>query len=259
MSYSDTVLSVRPNNQLGYWPGNELSGSVAYDLSPAGHNGTYHGVTLNQPGFDGQTSVFYPGTACYTDIYSASRFNGRELSIQVCFKVDLATWSDGVSRRWFTTQPATSNRILFQKNTTTGLSISYIAGGVNRTISKTDIVTETGWVCLLLTVSKTADQMKLYINGTLYDTKTNLGTWVGVPDPTNTVIGAGSASPSQITHGWISNVAIWDYPLSADDALTLAEPARADPSLSEYQFIAQPRSFEFIATPRTFEYIANDH
>lgn len=256
MSYTDTVLATRAQNLLAYYPGNELSGTVAYDLSGNAHNGVYSGVALGQPGFeDDDVSVFYPGSVCSTDIYSAglaSVFNGQELSILLWCKTDLATWTDGVSRRWFTIQITTGNRILFQKNATTGLSVSYIAGGVNKTRSKTTIVGETGWVCLLLTASKTANEMKLYINGVQEGaTLTGLGAWAGVLAPTSTAIGVGSLAPSQITHGWISNVAIWNQALTAEDAVVLAEPTVQHPSVT-FEARARSLTFEAQARPLTF-------
>lgn len=263
MSYLDTILTTRPANLLACWSQGEDSGSVATDSSGNGRSGTYHGVDLGQPGLeDGLTSAFYGGTGDYTDIYSASlsaAFNGKEVSVLLPFKVlNAGVWPDGASRRLLTIQISSSNRILFQKNATTGLTVFYTAGGVSKTVNKADMTAYTDWAIVLLTASKTANQMKVYLNGVqIGTTQTGLGTWAGSLLNTNTVIGASGTTPTQVMSGWIGPVAIWDTALSAEDALTLASPTIEAPSpepITTFTFRDRPLVLSFRDRPLTFTF-----
>jgi hypothetical protein len=259
----DTILATRPANLLALWTQGEASGTVVTDASGNGRTGTYHGVDLAQPGIeDGLTSAFYGGTGDYTDVYSASlaaAFNGGEVSVLLFFKVaNVGVWSDGANRRLLTFQISSSNRILIQKNTTTGLNVIYTAGGSAKTLSKTDITTNTDWICVLLTASKTANVAKMYINGVLSATSTgNLGTWAGTLLSTNTVIGSSGTTPTQVFNGWIGPVAIWDTALTADDALALASPTIEEPDpepAATFTFRDRPLVFTFRDRPLTFTF-----
>jgi predicted alpha-1,2-mannosidase len=71
-SYESMVVS---NNPLAYWPLNETTGSVAWDVV-GGHNGTYvGGVTLGQSGLSmpgissGNSTALFDGTSGYVDIF----------------------------------------------------------------------------------------------------------------------------------------------------------------------------------------------
>ena len=71
-TYQQAMLSLNP---IGFWPLNEPSGTIAYDVI-GGNNGTYTGTfALGQPGpnsfFAGATSTAFDGTSGHVDIPGA--------------------------------------------------------------------------------------------------------------------------------------------------------------------------------------------
>ena len=103
-NYAQRILSIAPNNIVGYWPLDEHSGTTVTDKSRQGNNGSYTGVTLNNAkGPDGRGIPFFDGTNDFGDIYSAalnSDFNGNEGAMMGWFKVqNSGVWTDGSTNR----------------------------------------------------------------------------------------------------------------------------------------------------------------
>lgn len=260
MAYTDIVRALQSAHQVVYWPGTEASGTTAVDLSGNGRNGTYHDVALGQPSFeDDTTALGFNGTTSVLDAYSGSlvaAFTPGEFTMSLWFKIPASVWTDGRLGRLLTWQVNASNRVLLQKNAAANsFSTVYIAGGVNRTITKTPY-NPVSWVHWALTVSKSANQMKVYLDGRQDGaTLTSLGTWVGTTDPIATVLGAlNYPGPVSVLTGSLAHFALWNVALSSDDIEVLASPVFLDPADSPYHYIAPARTLHFRAPARTLHY-----
>lgn len=223
-SYPARILSLGP---MAYWPLNDPSGSTALNLANAALSGTYTGVTLAQaqPPF---TCPYYDGANDYANIYSAAlntAWNRLETSFAIWGKVyDSAVWSDGVARRLLNlvTNPITEGIILRKGVSANSLYVASLIGGTTKAVSPGSIST-TGWFHLAVTVSKTADQVKVYYNGAQNgSTQTGLGASSGNNLlSTNCCIGAENTSPGNVWNGWLAHAALWNRPLSAAEVANL--------------------------------------
>lgn len=223
LAYTSKVDALNP---IAYWPLAEPSGTTIVDESGNGRNGAYTAVTLGQAGIgDGRTSASFNGTTSYGNIHGASfagAFNPAEGTAALWLKVSGAgVWTDGTTRRALSLRADASNLIQIQRPATNNLlQVLYNAGG---TLEAPTIATSSlNWLHIAVTWSKSADQVKIYLNGAQSGaTQTGLGIWVGALDSTLTNIGA-TAQPSTVWSGLLAHVAVWNTPLSAAQIATLA-------------------------------------
>jgi hypothetical protein len=217
LRYWRKVRSMMPQNLIGYWPLWEQAGNVAYDWSGRGHNGTHVGVTLGQPGIgDGRYCPFFDGINDYVDIFSAgltAAFNGAEGMLMAWGRVaDIGIWTSGVQHYLarFATAAADDIRLYHSGNNT--LTWYYRAGGVavSRILAG---LTTTDWMCMGISWSASADEVRCYYNGAQVGATLNgLGIWAG---PLNlAVIGAATAAGGTPWSGWGAHVVPWDTPLT---------------------------------------------
>src|SRR5260221_455769 len=167
-AYSAKIIALFGSSLIGYWPLNELSGPVAFDISGNGRNGTHNAVTLGQPGIgDGGTSTKYDGSTSWTNGYTASlagAFNGQELTVLIWYKVRAASvWTDGISRSSWVILADGNNFIQLQKPAAVNTVIlAETAAAVQKSVS---IATSyVNWKQIALTVSKSNDRLKAYLN-----------------------------------------------------------------------------------------------
>lgn len=211
---------------IALWPMDSLSGTTARDATPNGRNGTYSGVTLGQPGIgDGKTSPLFDGVNDFCDVYSASlagAFNGDEGSLVAWAKVSGAgVWTDGTSRYLVSLQADATNYQVIRKYSTNN-TLRFDSRATNtKTVSVTTSLA--GWFHAALTWSRSADEVKVYLNGVQQGAaQTGLGAWAGTLVSNATVIGSSSSStPASCWSGWLAYVAVFAR------ALTPGEVARA--------------------------------
>ncbi len=229
-TYTRKVRALRP---IAYWPLAESSGVTVVDESGNGYNGTYHnvagtltGVTLGATGTgDGRTGVTIDGLTGYANIYSAglnSAFNSTELTIAAWVKVSGAgVWTDATNRfllRYF----ADGNNAarLIKTNVNNQLQWLYTAGGTNSVVTDAS-QSSTGWVHVAMTVSKSSNQMKAYLNGAQSGaTQMVAGVWAGAL--AGALIGAQDITPTLPWSGGLAHAAIWNVALSAGQVGALA-------------------------------------
>ncbi len=224
VNYTQIVQSLGP---IAYWPQAEPSGTVSLDESGNGRNGIYTGVTLGNAGIgDGRTSAGFDGATSYNNIYSVSlagAFNSAEGTCLIWGKVFAAgVWTDAAFRRLFVLQTDNNNRVTAYKDGANNtISVLYVAGG---TIKSLTITTSTvDWFSLGITWSVSADQVRVYFNGTQSGaTLTGLGVWVGAIAATTTVVGAQNTTPAQVWSGTLAHAAVWSTPLGAAQIARLA-------------------------------------
>lgn len=225
-SYIQKVKGIQPASLITYWPMNEPSGTNADNAEgTAARDGTYTGVTLGQTGIgDGETCPLFDGANDYLDINTASlrsAFDGSELTIVMWIKMfDAGVWTDGTARRMLNISAPGSDNIRFERRTTNNVfRVIYQAGGVNNirdiTMSPTDFFS------IVLTVSASADAVKVYKDGTQQGaTLTGLGVWDGTPNEMK--IGATNATPTDVHHGYLAHSLIWTTPLGQADITSIA-------------------------------------
>ena len=85
----------------------------------------------------------------------------------------------------------------------------YLAGGVSKqAVRATDAESDGLWYHLAMTWDIAEDDLKGYVNGTLVQTKTGLGTWSGTID--ECYLGSNTLASSQYLKGNINEVSIFD-------------------------------------------------
>jgi len=224
--YSDKTLSYNPK---AYWPLNETSGSVARCLVNSAQNGVYTGVTLGDGvGPDGSPCPFFDGANDYVNIWTTAlhdAFNGSEGTVAIWAKVNAVdVWTNGAVKYIFQLNAAAAVEYarIYKSNTNNRMSYRYQAGGVTEGGDENGL-SETDWMHLALTWSKSADEVRYWRDGAEVATvDTSLGTWVGSIDSDYPIIGASSTIPGGPWHGWLSNSALWGRALAQPEIADLA-------------------------------------
>lgn len=221
-SYIQRVLSVAPDALIGYWPLSEPSGAAAIEQTRRAANGAHVGVTLGQPGPDGGGAPLYDGINDYTSVYSAAlaaAFSGLEGTLAVWARVNGAgVWTDATVRHVATFRFDGSNQIAIRRSATSNtLTFQYLAGATNKTVSPSGL-SSTDWMHLLMTWSKSADEMKAYLNGVqVGTTQTGLGTWAGTLNSTRVNVGTDAQTPTNPWSGYAAHCPVWTRALTAGE------------------------------------------
>jgi hypothetical protein len=221
----EKVLALGP---IAYWPLNESSGAVAYDISGNGYNGAHTGVTLGQTGIgDGNTCPLFDGTNDFTNVYTTGfrdAFNGAEGTLQAWARVfNVGVWTDGLNaRRIVNLRVDADNFIRIRKSANNTIIYEYKAGGTTENQSKSSMTT-TDWFHVAVTWSVSADAVTYYYDGAQEGTPdATLGTWVGDLASTQNAIGAATTTPDNPWHGYLAHCAVWTSVLTPTQIATLA-------------------------------------
>ncbi|KKN49198.1 hypothetical protein LCGC14_0645390 [marine sediment metagenome] len=217
LSYSDKVNNYSP---IAYWPLWEAGGGIAEDISGNDFDGVYINVTLGQLGIgDGRTCPLFDGSNGNVDMDIPglrAAFDGQEGTWIVWAKVyDSGVWTDGLDRYFLRFRDDASNLLQIRKKTTNNSTRSeYKAAGVTEINDKSSLTT-TDWMCWGMTWSKTADEVKLYLDGSqVIPTRTILGTFVGP-------IVIATLGLAQ-WYGYLAHCVVWDTPLAPTTMAALA-------------------------------------
>jgi hypothetical protein len=215
-TYQQVMLELNP---IGYWPLNEASGTIAYDLV-GGYNGTYtntYELGLAGPPnafFGGSASALFDGTSGHVDIPGAP-FN-------ITGAITVVAWVDLLSVPTFDGlfgHGDASWRMSINPNSQPGGNDGTTQSDATDPISSPGI-DDGNWHMVAYTYSGTAGQNgngSLYVDGVLVDNNTiatapvgdNLDVWIGgSPDYSNRFLPA-----------YIANAAIFAQSLSAAQVL----------------------------------------
>jgi len=233
LAYYQKIRRMFRDSLIAYWPLDEVSGTVAKDVSGSSRNGTHTAgvvpASTGAPG--GKFAPLYPESNSNTDLYSASlasAFNGAEGTMSLWIKpVDAGVWTDATQRYAIWLQADANNLVVFQRNNSADRNCSFAqrAGGTWK--SDTVYLDGTGWKHLAITWSASNDRVRLYINGALYTAAlTTLGTWAGSLASTTTRLG-GYSTATYKWNGYISNVVLLNREATAAEVRTLATDATA--------------------------------
>lgn len=229
--YQERVLSTRRESLIAYWPLGERNGTTAFDISGNVRNGTHTGVDLANAGIgDGSAAPYFDGVNDFCNIYSAglsSAFTPAEFSFAGWARIfSSSVWGDSVTRRVVMLFADNNNNFVINKDNGGYFRFSYIAGGtVSAYNHSSPTFQPVTWTHLAVSISKSGDFARWYINGVLVNSNSGLGTWVGSLVSTQTIIGATSTSALNIFNGWLSHVAFWSTPLTSAEIAALGRGA----------------------------------
>jgi hypothetical protein len=215
---------------IAYWPLWEAAGSSAECLVNPVQAAGMAGVTWGQTGIgDGKTSALFDGANDYGSVTAAplsalaAAFNPAEGTVLTWAKVSGAgVWSDGGNRQLFYTKYDTTNQLMIRKSTSENELYFYTRmGGTVKAVQVS--LSTVDWFCAAVTWSKTANQVKAFVNGVQQgSTQTGLGTW----NPANLIacwfIGSANSSPANVWDGNLAHQAIFDRALAPAELLDLA-------------------------------------
>ena len=230
--YTQKVFSTRNSALVAYWPLTDAAGtSTVTDIknSFAGTVGADMTFGAAGPSTSAKTAVTRSGTNTTGGIalYSTALrdvFPSAELTMAAWIKVSGAgVWADATNRAIFSFRADASNQVAILKTSTANtLRGSYTAGG---TASNVNYATAApvDWLHVCMTVSKAADEVKFYVNGSqVGSTVTGLGTWSGLI--ATGVCWIGGYSSLGYWSGVLGHAALWNAPLTASEVATLAVP-----------------------------------
>jgi hypothetical protein len=231
--YADVLLDIGGADLLAYWQLNELAGSVADNATGlAARDGAYGAGAAaaldNTPSINGDTAPYFDGDGVggdFVNIYTTSlrdTLDGGELTLSGAFKAPVAAFTDGTQRYAANFFVDNDNGFLFRKTTTNNqFEVIYEAATTVKTVQTTISAAEI-WHHVALTVSATADEMKVYIDGVQVGaTQTGLGVWAGTLLSTATTLGAANTSTNVPWLGWLGHWAIFSRALSDADVLAI--------------------------------------
>lgn len=224
-SYIDLVRHTRPGNLVGYWPLNETSGSIAHDLSGNGFHGTIYGCLLGQEGIlPNERSFFFDGVDDYINVYSSAFANllgnGYEFSAMAWFKLHPSKYTyTATQMRIVRFILGTQDGIIMRRNSGSAYTNGsvYKGIGISTTAYTLEAINSNYWNPLILH-SKGKDiggVYTVYSNGRdysyYYGNTFTRDKWLGNID--TALIGSATTTPTELWHGWLSHIAIWNCSL----------------------------------------------
>lgn len=169
------------------------------------------------------------GGICYFDaceVRSMDGFLGDVGTILAWAKVSAAgAWTDGEVRYIAQFHADVNNKSNIYKNSTNNiLTVRHTSGGTELKNNKTGL-SETGWMVVAITWSKSDDEVKTFYDGAqLGSTLTGLGTFVGDLSSTAALLGGGTTTPTNPWSGPLGPVALWNKVLTATQIAYLSTP-----------------------------------
>lgn len=164
------------------------------------------------------TAYSFDGTDDAVNIYSSelnSVFNPNEGTIIVWAKVSgSGVWTDVTARSILRIGVDSNNEIRLRRSATSNnLNVLYVSGAVSQSINVP--TTTTSFFQLAMTFSKSADQVKAYLNGVqVGSAATGLGVWIGNLLSSICAIGALTSTGNTVWSGLINDVSIYNRVLS---------------------------------------------
>ena len=212
--YDESIISMFGANLVSYLKLDETSGATAADSSGHSTTGAYLNVTLANalmPTKIGGSAPLFDGTnGDAVNWYSAalvSGFDPLEGTLMGWAKAyNAGVWTDAAERTILQIRDDASNMVQIYKPVTDNtIIIRAIAGGTSNNVSDTSLGGSTSWFMAGITWSKSADQVKFFLNGSqLGDTATGLGILVGPIIDGRCNVGA-SVTTSNAWNGWIGH------------------------------------------------------
>ncbi|HEX3625938.1 MAG TPA: LamG-like jellyroll fold domain-containing protein [Verrucomicrobiae bacterium] len=240
-SYPHTVLALNP---IGFWPLNEAEqsggddGVVAADYA-GGYNGIYTNVLLGEMSYDGLTDPLATSALFgYVATANSCVFNisGPDFSLPNGSNAEftVSAWANSTGNNGLNTPTIAAKGYYYQEEYALDagaagcyrFSVRNAAGTVYNANSTISLTNSGQWFHLVGVCDEARGEVELYTNGVLAAGAPIL-TASGITNSSGTpmTIGARSSTPSagfnQQFPGYIADVAIYNYPLSANQVQTL--------------------------------------
>jgi hypothetical protein len=216
------TTDVAQDSPGAYWPLSETSGTMAVDYSGAAHNGTNNGgLTL------GATGPRPPSYQGFNAGKLAYQFDGSSSYIDCGTGPSLSGTTDFTLEAWINTTATTAGEILQQRykngyngeyqlsvnaNGTVGFTL-YGGGATQFSMSSPNSVNDGAWHYIAV-VRRNGTNGVIYIDGAAAATQST-ATIAPLDNTFNTYIGADMRDSVSYFNGFISDVAIYPYALSA--------------------------------------------
>ncbi len=236
-SYIQKVLRTQSSSFVAFWPLNEESGTVAYDLSPNGYNATSSGLLRSnlQRSFvapDGDKCAQFDGSASLINIYAAVTKEPTLVgSISLFVAVPEANLAGTTKMQLITMAYDASNLIDITFNTTAyQFNGAYEAGGTLDTVNSGLLYNVDGgpqqpeWHHLGLTWDASNNRLRFFADGLQQGTtQASLGTWSGAMASDTMVLGSSnSSSAADVLTGYLARVGVWSVELTIPEMAELA-------------------------------------
>ncbi len=226
------ISRIAPSNLIGLWLLDDENTTVR-NSSTLGNalNGVSTNCLLRQSGAPvSGYATYFDGTA-YLDLYSTglqNAFNADEYTMLIWAKVSASgDWSDGAYRRLFKLAVSGGSTIteILKSNSANQVIAGETAGGVNKSV--VGVQNSTGWICYVVTCSRSGDAYRFYQSGTQTGTdQTGLGVWgTGVlADNYCALGGALGHAASSPWKGTLGPAALWSTELTPGEVVSASRP-----------------------------------
>jgi len=216
---------------VGFWPGEELSGTALVDASGNNRGGGYFGgppnITFGQPGVgDGKPSVFFPGAgmAAFTGSLSGALTPNLCTLFQAVYLDPGAAADNNYHFSLFLQADSNNLFEMYKDNGTNGNSLrALFKFGGALSISGYHSYDRPRWMLAALAVNQAAGRARWYLDGIQQGPDiTGLGTWAG--NPTNLYIGTAAGNNWL---GWIAKTGAVNAELSPQTIWSLSGRGRS--------------------------------
>lgn len=211
-TYADKVLSYNP---VAYWPLNETTGAIAYDLGSGDHDCTYTGVTLDQidgPGTTMGRAGLWDGVNDYIDIGATAGYL-TNTAFTVAIWVSSLSLSPGDHFAF-----DRANRLTIGTHIVS--NIMHFGSAYNTTWIYNAASMLYSWHMLLMTYDG-AGTAKFYQDGAYI---TELGSLANLGSATQSTIGTRYSVTAAFWYGYIQHVMIFTSALGTDAITDLSDP-----------------------------------
>lgn len=234
-NYIEKVLRTQTSGLVGYWPLNEESGTVAYDLSTNAYNATTKNLMR---GWNDRRMLAPDGSKCaqFDGSTSAVDFNASS-STDATAEGSLSIWVatpnaqlKGTTAMYIVKFAADGNNLMDLTFDTTAYRFTANNTGQSTSVTSTGLVyNENGdailpqWHHFAVTWSETNDALNFYVDGVAQTAGSSLGGWSGSMDTDLMCLGSSAyATPANQFTGWMAHFAMWTSILTAAEVRDLA-------------------------------------
>jgi hypothetical protein len=228
--YDAKALTVQPAALLSHLALMETAGSVAADSSGNSRTGSYSAAVQlaadifldGSPAPDLNNGFINWYTTGLRDV-----FNGAELSVGGWLKFPNGVWSSAGLAFVLYFYTATGCTVQVYTNTTANAVAVYRAVPANADAQAASFRNSVSWQHLMITVSESANRLRMFLNGELLSETSDIGAWGDLLVSTNTMLGAQSnlgTNPfgARRVRGWT----IWATELTPPEVLALHNSMR---------------------------------
>ena len=215
--YENRVLALEP---IGYWKGDEGSGSDMLDSSGNGYDGSYTSVVLTDDNiFPGTEAVFFSGGSGYADMSGASgldeAFNGLTGTAIMWVRQSGLPWTSGNRHTFMSFLGPSGREIVLRKGTTDNrVEFRYDIGTISITLGF--LTTTTNYFCVGARWETDGNQftVSIWYNGAKQDEYTFSSSVLWDVDPTTMVFGADDTVPNNSSQTNVTHIQLYDRALT---------------------------------------------